>query len=187
MIKYAQIPVYGVSENPFGLRLCTTRYSFESRGLDGVTLIFVSPGPVHPQVVASFNALRVGIRDLKLPPGYGSDPDSERALRLLRGYRKDLMDRIETVSPVTNSCHLALPGFQRDTEVLSWPEPINLLNFALKNDEIYLGVSAIGLSEPELLQLMRNVQVVNNQPDLLEQYQAELGQMRDLRSGKKQD
>ena len=179
MIKYAQIPVYGVSENPFGLRLCTTRYSFESRGLDGVTLIFVSPGPVHPQVVASFDALRVGIRTLKLPPGYGSDPDSEQALRLLRGYRRDLMDRIETVSPVTNTCHIALPGFQRDTEVLSWPEPVNLLNFALKNDEIYLGVSAIGLSEPELLQLLRNVQVVNNQPDLLEQYQAELGQMRD--------
>ena len=89
------------------------------------------------------------------------------------------MDRIETVSPVTNSCHLALRGFQRDTEILSWPEPVNLLNFALKNDEVFLGVSTIGLSEPELLQLLRNVQVINNQPDLLEQYQAELGQVRD--------
>ena len=45
---------------------------------------------------------------------------------------------------------------------------INLINFALKNDEIFLGVSTIGLSEPELLLLLRNVQVVNNQPDLLE-------------------
>ena len=148
MIEHSLIPVYGVSENPFGLRLFSTRYSIESRGLDGVTLTFVSPGPENPQVVASFDALRVGIRTLSLPPGYGSDPDSEQALRLLRGYRRDLMDRIETVSPVTNTCHIALPGFQRDTEVLSWPELVNLLNFALKNDEVYLGVSAIGLSEP---------------------------------------
>lgn len=168
MIKYAQIPVYGVSENPFGLMLYSTEYSLESRGLDGVKLIFVSSGPVNPQVVASFNALRVGIRNLKLPPGYGSGPDSEQALRLLRGYRRDLIDRIKTVSPVTNTCHIAFPGFQRDTEILCWPEPINLINFALTNDEIFLGVSTIGLSEPELLLLLRNVQVVNNQPDLLE-------------------
>jgi len=64
IIKNAQIPVYGVSENPFGLRLYSTKYSFESRGPDGVTLTFVSPGPVDPQVVASFDALRVGIRTL---------------------------------------------------------------------------------------------------------------------------
>ncbi|MDA1129701.1 MAG: hypothetical protein O2913_13555, partial [Chloroflexi bacterium] len=125
MIENAQIPVYGVSENAFGLRVRVTRYSQASRGPEGVTLIFAGPDPVSPQVVASFDALRVGIRNLKLPPWYGVRPNADPALRFLTSYRRDLSEQIHMVSPQTITRQIVLPGFELETEILNWPDPIN--------------------------------------------------------------
>ena len=186
-IENAQMPVYGVSENPFGLTLSGTRLSEVPRGPDEVQLIFVSPGPVEPNIIVNFTSSRADVRRIKRPAGYGFGPDSDKALRFLTAHKPELISKLDSVSPGSITRHIAIPGFDIDTEILNWPEPINLFTLSLRDDENIFSVISIGLSEEELLQLSGSIEVVNDRRDLLQQYQAELGRNETLRNGRQKD
>ncbi len=182
MIQNAQIPVYGVSENPFGLRLCSTEHAVAPRGPFMVNLKFASPDPISPNVVVSLSSLQGNARQIGMPPGYVSDPIPPEALGLLKQYKPDSMNQIELVQPQSLTRHIVVSGFECDTDLLHWEQPVNLFTFALRPEEVVLRISALGLSEKELFHLLRYVNIVNDRLQLLEQYETELDQMRALRT-----
>ena len=182
MIQNAQIPVYGVSENPFGLRLCSTGYSDTPRGPISVELKFARPDPISPNAIVSLRSFKGDTRHIGTPPACVSDPIPSQALLLLKEYKPDLMNQIEFVSPQSLARHIVVPGFECDTDLLYWKQPVNLFTFALRHEEVVLNISALGLSEEVLFHLLRYVNIINDRLQLLEQYQTELDQMRALRT-----
>ena len=186
MIEDAPFPVYGLSENPFGLRLCSTSRSATPNRISSIGLTFASPDPVNPKVAVSLTSLDRKDRSIRLPPGIIINPGFDRALRLVRGYGKDRIGQIDLVTPQTITRQIVIPGFECDAEILNWPEPIDLFDFSLRSDEVVLGVTTLGLSEPELFQLLIDMAVINDRHDLHQQYQSESDQMRDQRRGKQE-
>jgi hypothetical protein len=184
MIQDALIPVYGVFRNPLGIRLCGTGHGGSvGRGPTRVSLRFSSGDVLDPQIIVSLSSERANDRRIKHPPGYGSSPIPELALALLKEYKRELWEQSRQVSPQSITRHIVVPGFEPATELIHWGEPINLFNFALKNEEIILSVSAQGLSENELFQLISHLGVVNHNPELLAQYQVEFDQVRQAQLG----
>ena len=185
MIQDALIPIYGVFENPLGIRLRGTAFGDTGgRGPIWVSLRFAGGDVLDPKIIVGLSSERANNRRITHPPGYGSGPIPNLALALLRESKPDLWRHAISVSPESFSRHIVVPGFEPATELLYWAEPVNLFNFALKNEEIVLSLSAQGLSEAELLQLVSQVNVVNGHPQLLAQYQSEVDQMRRDRLGR---
>ena len=184
MIQDALIPVYGVFENPLGVRLRGTEHGASGgHGPTRVSLRFASGDMLDPEVTVGLSSERSNDRRITHPPGYGSGPIPDLALALLRGFKRDLWQLALPVSPQSLSRDIVVPGFEPATELLYWAEPVNLFNFALKNEEIVLSLSAQGLSEKELFHLVSHVNVVNGHPQLLAQYQTEFDQVRRARLG----
>ena len=179
MIQDALIPVYGVFGNPLGVRLRgTSQGASGGHGPIQVSLRFASGDVLAPGIVVSLSSERANNRRISHSPGYGSGPNPDLALALLRESKRDLWEHVMSVSPQTLSRHIVVPGFEPATELLYWPEPVNLFNFALKNEESILILSAQGLSETEFFHLVSQVDTVNGHPQLLAQYGIEVDEVR---------
>ena len=68
---------------------------------------------------------------------------------------------------------LLIDGETSPGTIRSWPRPYLLARFSFKNETLRLGGQASGFTQDELLQLLKGLKAIDQQDEILAQYQDE--------------
>ena len=178
LVHLLPFPVYGPVSNPFDLTLCCSS-SMRSAGINyisSVGLVFSSPR--YPHVRENFEIVSSDTRERNIMyhtkntpgPGYPAfDPDSQ----LFQRYNLSGEERELAGNPSSWEGELTIAGVPFTGELYHWSQPYQLSRFFLKSEKTILTGNANGPSEDELFQLLKDLQIINQQDDVLLHYQRE--------------
>ncbi len=121
-------------------------------------------------IVASDTRERNIMYSTKNTPGPGDssfDPDSE----LFQRYSLNEEERELAGKPSSWEGELFIAGVPFTGELYYWSQPTQLSRFFLKSEKTILTGHAFGPSEDELFGLLKDLQIINQQDDVLLHYQ----------------
>src|SRR5579883_814946 len=193
-IHAASFPIYGLVNHPFELFVCSFGLGISHLGfLISTTFTFSSPrySDTHPRFsyysvksknfeITSIDAAAQRherehmLFDLEEPPK--GQVFSGEAKWLFQDHHFSEEEQKQAGSPSTWKGTLSLANITFSGKVLSWKAPLRVSQFLLKSEETILLGHAYGPSIEELIQLLKNLQVMNHQDTLLNQYQQEIHQ-----------
>lgn len=143
--------IYGVAGNPLGLTLSSLQTNRGSRGLQIVTLIFNSVSPAKALCTLTMSSFDFySLRRFRWPP---PGTEMNTAERLERSF---------TISDVSLVAEI------------HWWAREERYQFTLRGEQTFLMGEASSFSQTELFQLLEHLVVINDRPELIAQYQAEL-------------
>jgi hypothetical protein len=177
LVHLLPFPIYEPVGNPFDLTLCCSlSMRLGINYISSVGLVFSSPRYPHVrenfEIVASDTRERNIMYYTKNTPGPGDsafDPDSE----LFQRYSLSEEERELAGNPSSWEGDLTIAGVQFTGELYHWSQPAQLSRFFLKSEKTILTGNACGPSENELFGLLKVLQIINRQDDVLLQYQRE--------------
>ncbi len=152
LIAGAEMSIYGVYGNPLGLTLSSLQTKSGSRGLQVITLIFHRASPVKASCIFRVSSIDFySLRRFRWP---------EEATELNTAERLEQSFSISDISLVAE---------------IHWWEHEERSQFTLRGEQTFLMGDTSGFSQVELFQLLEHLVIVNHRPELISQYQAELG------------
>ena len=186
LVHEAPFPVYGLIDSPLELAVCSVSWGSTNARRTSIGLTFSSPRyPERRENVTldSFDAYQSGV--VYNPKDASGNPFFDLDARLFEAYRLSDEVRKQAGSPqvVEGTFTIAEVGFTG--EIHYWAGPHQLCGFFFTNEETLLSGSTFGPSLQDLLQLLKGAIVINQQNDLLVQYQRELDQETERLFGKR--
>ncbi|HEX6480444.1 MAG TPA: hypothetical protein VF043_16520 [Ktedonobacteraceae bacterium] len=177
LVHLLPFPIYGPVGNPLDLTLCCSlSMRLGINYISSLGLIFSSPRYPHGrenfEIVASDTRERNIMYSTKNTPGPGDsafDPDSE----LFQRYSLSEEERELAGKPSSWEGELIIAGVPFTGELYYWSQPTQLSRFFLKSEKTILTGNAYGPSEDELFGLLKDLQIINQQDDVLLHYQRE--------------
>jgi len=177
LIHLLPFPAYGPVSNPLDLTLCCSlSISLGINYISSIGLVFSSARYPHAresfEIVASDTRKRNIEYQTKytLAPAYPAfDPD----IRLFQRYRLSEGERALAGHPSFWEGELTIAGVPFTDELYHWSQPHQLWRFYFKGEKTILTGNACGPSGDELFGLLRDVQIINQQDDVLLHYQRE--------------
>ena len=179
-VNSAEFPVYGVSGNPFGIKLRSTRHSMSGARTTRIGLVFAEPDSSTPEVIANFDS-EFARRRAKLWPEDDLDPIVRAVRALLRECGPLGMASTVHGPPEPLQRHFEIAEIEGEATIFRFPGTNNLYYLSSGDSLSRLSAVVLGVEEDELYRLMDCVTVVNERLDLLSQYQSELDETRDER------
>lgn len=166
LLQAAPFPVYGLADQPLGLRLCGL--GTESSGFRLTSIHFSFSSPRFPQ---NREAVRLGSMENRSDRiGWDRQPPPF----FFRCYRLSPEEEVQIGEPVIRQLALTIAQTTFTGEGYFWARPYPLSWFHLYNETIHLYGSAFGPSEEEVLRVLEGLVVLNERADLAAQYQREL-------------
>jgi len=177
LVHLLPFPIYGPVGNPLDLTLgCSLSMRLGINYISSLGLIFSSPRYPHVRenfvIVASDTRERNITYYTKNTPGPGDsafDPDSE----LFQRYSLSEEERELAGKPSSWEGELIIAGVPFTGELYYWSQPAQLSRFFLKSEKTILTGNAFGPSVDELFGLLKDLQIINQQDDVLLHYQRE--------------
>lgn len=168
LVRLPSFPVYGVFDNVFDFSLCSLGVCGDVwEGISNISFVFSSTR--YPQVRENFAVSSSDVRERNI------HYDPELAVTNLFGsYRLNEEEREQAGNPSTWEGGMIIDDVTFTGEILHWPHPYQLSHFRLKSEKALLSGHAFGPSLDELFHLLKGLRVINEQEDLLAQYQREL-------------
>lgn len=177
LVPAAPMPIYGLSGNPLGLTVCSFLWGYTGHELNRVGLTFVRSASRQTQsnfTITSFDAQLVRIKE-------ADSSWFDRDAAVFREYGLSAEERTEAAITEHFEKNFMISGSLFSGEIRLWSHPQKLAAFSFEQEETLLAGSAFDLPQHELLELLDQLVPINNRPDLLAQYQAELEYNRALR------
>ncbi len=166
LVRLAAFPIYGLIDNPLELSLC-------SLGTGGgvwhgiIDISFTFSSPRYPEEREIFTLAS------SAPQERNFIYDAELAIEsLFWSYRQ--LERAQFGSPSLWEGEIIIAGVTFSGTIHSWSQPQQLSLFRLKGEKTILSGHSFGLEYDNLLSLLKAAQPINEQDDVLAQYQREL-------------
>ena len=179
-VNSAEFPVYGVSGDPFGIKLVSTRHSMSGSRTTRIGLVFAGPDSSTPEVIANFDS-EFARRRAKLWPEDELDPIVRAVRALLRECGPFEMASTVHGPPEPLQRRFEIAEIEGEANIFRFPGTTNLYYLSSGDSLSRLSAVVWGVEEDELYGLLDCVTVVNERLDLLSQYQSELDETRDER------
>jgi hypothetical protein len=173
-VQAAAFPIYGIVNRLSGLSVCAHGLGISHLArLISVTHNYTSPRyPVNPYSSVNSENLTINSIDAAV-----QRPDREQMVFDIESVSRNLFGKKEplyTESPFIWEGTLSIDNVNFSGEIRYWAHSARTFTFFLLHSEktILVG-NAYGPSFEELIQFLVSLQVINQRPDLLQQYQRE--------------
>lgn len=183
LVRLLHFPLYGPVGNPLDLTLnCSISMSFAY--IDALSSVgFVYSQPAQTGIIIELVASEVNERSYTLAQvSNGLALDSARAFFQSKNQSRGEQETSENLSSWQGT--LTIAGNLFTGEMYHQPQPDKLSWFYLSSEQTSLAGNASGLSEDELLQWLKALQIINQQDDILLSYQHEYDEDAQRVSGK---
>lgn len=172
LVRLIPFSLYGPIDNPCGLDLKSTGWS--GRVTDDITSVNLSFKSTDPENSFDLINSRANQRSVYQP----SENDEQYILdldeHLFQSHHLSDIQR-EQVGPPTvwrGELHIAEEVFSG--EIRSWSHPYQLARFTCKNERIILSGLTSGLTQDQLIQVLKDLKIINQREDTLAHYQREI-------------
>ncbi len=177
LVHLLLFPIYGPVGNPLDLTLCCSlSMGLSINYISSVGLVFSSPRYPHVrenfEIVASDTRERNIMYYTKNTPG-PAHPAFDPDIRLFQRYGLSEEERELAGNPSSWEGDLTIAGVPFTGELYHWSQPLQLSRFYLEGEKTILTGNACGPSENELFGVLKDLQTLNRQDDVLLQYQRE--------------
>jgi hypothetical protein len=188
-VQAAPFPVYGLHDHPFDHSVSSHGLGISHLGfLISVTFTFTSPRysdshPRHSYKSKNFEITSIDAatqRPEREHMAFDLEEPSEgqvfndHAGWLFQDHHFSEEEQKQAGSPLIWTGTFSLVNAIFSGKILSWNPPLHISTFLLKSEETILVGNAYGPSNEELIQLLKSLQVINHQDDLLRRYQREV-------------
>lgn len=185
-VDAAQFPIYGLVNHAFDFSLSSHGLGISQHDrLVSVSLTFTSPryasGPRHSMESQNFiiNSVDATMQQLEREamvfkledPSNGQFFDPRRGKFRRRHFSEEQQKRAG--SSITWEGTLSVEDTAFTGKIIYWVPPLQLSTFLLKSKETILIGETYGPLYEEIIQLLESLQVINQQDDLIKQYQYE--------------
>ena len=152
-----KIPIYGIVDRPLDLSLHS---HFLSTGCEAsIILMFTSPRYPPCPFSNSVRTFRIGTSNL--------DVDHYSMLEMM------IQDQVQPVrNPFLWEGTIILGGIPFRSTIKYYASPFKMSGFNLKSEKEFLSGLSYGPSCDEVIELLEGLQVINERPDVLKQYEA---------------
>ena len=179
-VNSAEFPVYGVSGNPLGIKLRSTRHSMSGSRTTRIGLVFAGTDSSTTEVIAYFDS-EFARRRAKLWPEDDLDPIVRAVRALLRECGPFGMASTVHGPPEPLQRRFEIGEIEGEANIFRFPGTTNLYYLSSGDSLSRLSAVVLGVEEDELYGLLDCVTVVNERLDLLSQYHSELDETKEER------
>lgn len=188
-VRAASFPVYGLIDHPLDLSVSSHGLGISHVGnLVHISFDFTSPQysePFHRYTpkVKNFEILSIDVAGLEpaqvesiiIDIGEPAEGQvfNDKAERLFQKYHFSEEEQKQAGSPSAWIGTLSLATTVFSGKMFYWKSPLHVSSFFLQSEKTILTGSACGLLFEEVRHLLEGLQVINDQEDLLRQYQHE--------------
>lgn len=170
LLAAASFPIYGLVGQPLGLAVCSV--SSMHRGYRPSSVRFSFSSPHYPRVR---EAVRLASSDAHSSRRVVIPPE-DIATRLFEYTGFSTAEHAQAGEPAIRRVAFSIAQVPFTGELYSWIQPSPLCWFHLTSEETWLEGSTVGSSEEEAFFLLEGLAALNEQADLVSQYQGELDQ-----------
>lgn len=163
LVRLAAFPIYGLIDNPLELSLCSLGMGGGVwHGITNISFHFSSPRYPEERDTFTLNSSEPRERNLIYNAEFAIE-------NLFRYYRQ--LERAQFGSPSLWEGEIIIAETTFFGTIYSWSQPQQLSLFRLKGEKTILSGHSFSLEHDNLLLLLKSAQPINEQDDVLAQYQ----------------